>query len=403
MADSDHDVSGPTATSAGVIVQKRSRDGSPIHPFRAEMNVMRAQIVLLVLALSGCGGGQMAPLHTPDNAPSNTPAVVTAPAADTPEATVEPSTPPAGQDHGFETDTAADARVAVLFGRKSVRGSLSGEVVRRILTRHKGEVRHCYALAEAASPDMAGFLSVQFSIEPDGTVSVATPVTTATATTTEPSTTDEAASDDPPTLDDPALVSCILERLRSWTFPPPEGGGHVSVVQQYLLRRAPTLELDAPTVTGSLSPEAVQAAAREQQHKLLLCYETPDLVPGSEATLSLRYVIERDGSVSEASVFGIDQVLSDRRARCMEQTVRAWTFPAPSDRAPVTALHTIHTRAVNREVARPTPPRPALRSLGSSLSWRGSTCRGLRGATRRALRRTGTGLTTRCVVAGRSL
>jgi len=303
------------------------------------MNVTRAQSVLLVLALSGCGGSQVAPArHSPNNTPSNAPAVATPPVANA-DTTVEPRPPPAVQDHGFETETAADARVAVLFGRKNVRGSLSGEVVRRILTRHKREVRHCYALAEAASPDMAGLVTVQFSIEPDGTVSAATP-----AAAMEPSTTAEAASDGPPTLDDPELVSCILERLRSWTFPPPDGGGHVLVVHQYLLRRAPTLELDAPTVTGSLSPEAVHAAARDQKHKLLPCYETPDLVSGSEATLSLRYVIGRDGSVSEASVFGIDQVLSDQRARCMEQIVRAWTFPTPTDRAPVTALHTIHTR-----------------------------------------------------------
>ncbi len=96
-----------------------------------------------------------------------------------------------------------------------VRGSLSREVIRRVIRRHINEVRFCYEQELAQRPDLAGRVTVSFIISATGAVQTAT--TSAT------------------TLNNARVEGCIVQAVRRWTFPAPDGGGVVGVNYPFLL------------------------------------------------------------------------------------------------------------------------------------------------------------------------
>ncbi len=97
----------------------------------------------------------------------------------------------------------------------SVRGSLDREIIRRIVRRHLNEVRFCYDEALVARPTLAGRVVVQFSIAPTGRV---------LASLLQSS-----------TLGATAAEACIVNAVKRWEFPAPEGGGLVMVSYPFQL------------------------------------------------------------------------------------------------------------------------------------------------------------------------
>ena len=57
-------------------------------------------------------------------------------------------------------------------GKADVRGSLSKEVIRRIIHRHINEVRFCYEQELNQRPDLQGRVSIKFIISPTGVQAV---------------------------------------------------------------------------------------------------------------------------------------------------------------------------------------------------------------------------------------
>ena len=104
----------------------------------------------------------------------------------------------------------------VRTGDADVRGSLSQDVIRRVIRRHIGEVRFCYESALQDRPTLAGRVNVQFVVSPTGAVQTAS----------------IADSD----LNAPAVDACIANAVRRWTFPAPEGGGVVVVTYPFVLQ-----------------------------------------------------------------------------------------------------------------------------------------------------------------------
>lgn len=92
-----------------------------------------------------------------------------------------------------------------------VTGSLSPDIVRRVVRRHLNQVRYCYEVALRQTPGLEGEIRVSFTIVADGSVSA----------------TNVAAN----TVGSPELAACIASRPRTWLFPQPEGGGTVVVNQ----------------------------------------------------------------------------------------------------------------------------------------------------------------------------
>jgi hypothetical protein len=94
-------------------------------------------------------------------------------------------------------------------------GSLSKEIIRRVIGRHVNEIRFCYEQQLIAHPDLQGRVSAKFIIAPTGAVQ--------TAAVTQ--------SD----LGNPAAEQCIAKALARWIFPAPEGGGVVIVTYPFVL------------------------------------------------------------------------------------------------------------------------------------------------------------------------
>jgi TonB family protein len=79
----------------------------------------------------------------------------------------------------------------------------SREEILRVVKRHESEIRFCYESALRKHPDLAGKVTARWVIAQTGDVE--------TAEITESS------------LGDPAAEACILERVKRWRFPQPEG------------------------------------------------------------------------------------------------------------------------------------------------------------------------------------
>ena len=105
-----------------------------------------------------------------------------------------------------------------LPGLASVRGTLDKEIIRRIVRRHLNEVRFCYTQALAARPALEGRLVVQFTIAPTGKVL--------------------ASALGSSTLGAPVVESCVVQAVKRWDFPEPQGGGLAIVSYPFQLSPA---------------------------------------------------------------------------------------------------------------------------------------------------------------------
>jgi TonB family protein len=95
------------------------------------------------------------------------------------------------------------------------RGSLSASVIRDVIRSKRVDVQACYAAALTRRRDLRGTVTLRFLIQPDGTVSTATVVGD--------------------TVDDAGLNACVTASVVTWRFPPPDGGGMVSVTYPFTL------------------------------------------------------------------------------------------------------------------------------------------------------------------------
>ena len=105
----------------------------------------------------------------------------------------------------------------IRMGHADVRGSLSREVIARIIHRHVNEVRYCYTQELTARPDLQGRVAVKFIIAPTGLV--------------------QAAALASSTLANATAEQCIVEAVGRWVFPAPEGGGIVVVTYPFVLQQ----------------------------------------------------------------------------------------------------------------------------------------------------------------------
>jgi TonB family protein len=97
----------------------------------------------------------------------------------------------------------------IIPGIVTVKGTLDKEIIRRIIRRHMNEVRFCYEQGLTRQPSLAGRLVVSFMISPKGQV-MSSLMQSAT-------------------FNAPSVSSCVVQAVRRWDFPAPEGGGLVQV------------------------------------------------------------------------------------------------------------------------------------------------------------------------------
>jgi hypothetical protein len=112
-----------------------------------------------------------------------------------------------------------EARVPSLrSGAIEAQGSLSKEVIRRVIQRRLNEVRFCYEQSLKYLPELAGRVEVKFVIAPSGSVQAANVASSTLAG------------------DQARTARCIVEAVRRFSFPAPDGGGVVIVQYPFLLQ-----------------------------------------------------------------------------------------------------------------------------------------------------------------------
>lgn len=111
---------------------------------------------------------------------------------------------------------AGGGKAGVKQGKPVVMGSMAKEVIRRVIRKHRNEVRYCYEKHLLAEPKLSGEATVKFVIGTSGKV--------------------QTAAIHSSSLGNKSLEKCVLSAIRRWTFPAPDGG--IVVVRYPFLFRA---------------------------------------------------------------------------------------------------------------------------------------------------------------------
>lgn len=101
-------------------------------------------------------------------------------------------------------------------GRTTVVGGLSRDVINRVIQKHYNEIKYCYEKELTRDPALYGKVTVLFMIE--GTGRVGDALVQQTTMSSEP------------------VESCMVNHVRRWTFPAPQGGGTVQVTYPYVFK-----------------------------------------------------------------------------------------------------------------------------------------------------------------------
>jgi hypothetical protein len=110
------------------------------------------------------------------------------------------------------------------------------------------------------------------------------------------------------------------------------GGHHVA--------RAPAIRMGATSVSGRLPPEVIQRIVRQNFGRFRACYEDSLRAgPNLQGVVSVRFVIDRTGAVSQASDGG-SNVHDPALVECVTRAFRALSFPQP-DGASITVVYPI--------------------------------------------------------------
>ncbi len=90
-----------------------------------------------------------------------------------------------------------------------VKGSLDKNVIQKVARQRKGQVKYCYEVALQKSSGLKGKAVLMFIVSAQGSV-IQSKIKSST-------------------LGSPYLESCLTAKVRTWTFPQPQGGGIVAV------------------------------------------------------------------------------------------------------------------------------------------------------------------------------
>lgn len=92
------------------------------------------------------------------------------------------------------------------------------ELVLKIVKRHQNQIRFCYETELSKDPSLEGKVTVAWTIDGTGSVSVAQIAESG--------------------LKNDAVERCIVDRVRSWRFPEPAGGGEVAITFPWVFSTA---------------------------------------------------------------------------------------------------------------------------------------------------------------------
>jgi len=108
-----------------------------------------------------------------------------------------------------------ESNVSISVGNPVIQGSLSMEIIRRVVHSHHDQISYCYSKELTRSPNLRGKVTINWTISAQGFV---------TQSSVKQS-----------TLDNAAVEQCIVSKVRTWKFPEPKGGGVVIVNYPFIL------------------------------------------------------------------------------------------------------------------------------------------------------------------------
>ncbi len=98
---------------------------------------------------------------------------------------------------------------SVIPGRPVVTGSLDKEIIRRVIRKHRREIKYCYEQELIKNKNLAGKVVVEVTVASTGAVVAAVKRSS--------------------TLNNSKVERCMTSKIRRWIFPEPNGGGIVRV------------------------------------------------------------------------------------------------------------------------------------------------------------------------------
>jgi len=200
-----------------------------------------------------------------------------------------------GGGRGLSERRAAGPRVRV--SPPTVSGSLSPEVIRRVVLRNLGQVAHCHEQALASNPGASGRVIVRFLIGPTGAVQGS-----AVAASSYP-----VASG----------AQCIASAVRRWQFPAPGGGGVVSVNYPFNLQSAEGDLDDTRSETAfaaTSAPRNVSALAALAVQGGVTRYDLPQRVTIPDRSATMVMLVAREVPGSQMYLFAPDPGVPDSSA-----------------------------------------------------------------------------------------
>ncbi|MFH1436295.1 MAG: AgmX/PglI C-terminal domain-containing protein [Pseudomonadota bacterium] len=145
---------------------------------------------------------------------------------------------------GLKGNESAPTIPKVAAGKADVKGTLSKDVIKRVIKQHSNEVRYCYEKQLSQQPGLAGDVNVKFNISASGDVQLPM-IESSTLGSTE-------------------AEVCIAMAVKRWKFPAPEGGGMVAVRYPFKLRPGDTTYAALQESSASVSPSLLTAADLEK-------------------------------------------------------------------------------------------------------------------------------------------
>jgi hypothetical protein len=111
-----------------------------------------------------------------------------------------------------------DREVAITAGTAMVMGSIDKELIRKVIQEHAAQIRFCYQEELAVNPKLAGRVTIKWVIDAEGNASNASVDAGST------------------TLASDKVHRCMMDRIVSWQFPKPKGGGIAVITYPWILR-----------------------------------------------------------------------------------------------------------------------------------------------------------------------
>ena len=116
---------------------------------------------------------------------------------------------------GVEIGERTERRV-ISLSTPTIMGALSKEVVQKVIDRNKNQIRYCYEVELQRNQNLAGRIAVRWVILGTGRVG-------------------EVVIRDS-TMNNPKVERCMINRIKTWQFPAPAGGGVVEVNYPFVFK-----------------------------------------------------------------------------------------------------------------------------------------------------------------------